>query len=109
MRTLETSRQAAGRRQIDIDDARTALAVEVVMRLDVRVVAGDSARTRDLVDASLRDEHIECGTLLTIETRGGDAIRAHSISLATSDAAPQSSALDFRCTCPHPSHAQDSR
>ena len=55
----ETPSQSARHRYLDIENLSAAIAIEVMVVIQVRVIAGGSSRTRHFFDFALRNEHLE--------------------------------------------------
>ena len=55
----KTSCQSPWYGQIDVEDSAASFAVEMMVGLDISVIAGCADRTRHLVDLTPGDEHFE--------------------------------------------------
>jgi hypothetical protein len=59
LRARETFRETAGDGDFYVEDPTAAIAGEVVVRVDVGVIARRTARAAHLVDPAIGDEHLE--------------------------------------------------
>jgi hypothetical protein len=55
----KTSRESPRYRQVDVDNSATSLAVEMMVRQHIPVIARCALRTGNLVDLTPGDEHFE--------------------------------------------------
>lgn len=59
MFAFQPLREPARKGQIDVDDPPTSLAIEMLMRIEIPVIARRARRTRHLIDLAIRDEDFE--------------------------------------------------